>query len=305
VSARTLVHQGFLYSSPDEFTAALAPLVQDALERGDAVFAAARRPCVETLREELDAAARVELHDTEAWYPRPFDRLMAVDRMVRQLPHGRQLLAFGEPVWSGSDAVVREWARYESVINTALADAPLRFVCLYDAATLSAEIVDHGRHTHSELLEDGVPCACETFVAPEDYVPALRAAAVDLPVDELPLGADQHAFRAALAAQAHAHGLGIERAAQLVLAANEVATNAPLHGWPPAHARVWAMAGELVCEIEDSGLGIADPLAGWRLPDPAAGRGWGLAVSRQLCDALEIVSVEGGARVRLHMALDE
>jgi anti-sigma regulatory factor (Ser/Thr protein kinase) len=303
--ARRLIHQGYLYESPEELANVMAPQVRAGLERGDAVLAAMQRPCVDALAAELGAAAtQVELYDTGQWYPRPFDRLQAVDRRLRELPEGGELLALGEPVWSGSDAVRREWARYESVINVALADAPLRFVCLYDATSLPESILDHGRRTHGELLLDGTPCPCDVFVEPERYVPALRPEEGDpSSADELPLTSDQHAFRVALAGVARARGLAAERVDELVLAAGEVATNALVHGQPPLRVRVWNADGELVCEVADSGQGRVDPLVGWRLPDPAANGGWGLPLSRQLCDALEILSDADGVRVRLHIAL--
>jgi anti-sigma regulatory factor (Ser/Thr protein kinase) len=307
VTPPPLVHQGFIYMSLDDLVATLAPFTRAGLQRGDRVFAVISRAGCAALREELgDDARHVELHDTERWKPRPFDRLLAVRRMVDGLPPGATLRAIGEPVWNGSPAVQREWARYESVINVSLARASLRFVCLYDGARLADELLEHGRRTHSELLEGGAVCPCSSFVPPELYVPALGGDFDDTPAGALdvPFDGDQHAFRAKLATHASEEGLEPGRIDQLVLAANEVATNAVVHGERPLRAQVWTDAGEIVCEIADAGPGIADPFAGWRVPDPAIPGGWGLPMTRQLCDALEISSNGGGTRVRLHMALE-
>jgi anti-sigma regulatory factor (Ser/Thr protein kinase) len=307
VTPASLVHQGFIYRSTDDFVATLAPFAREGLERGDVVFAGAGREQLDALREELgDDARHVELHDTEVWEPRPFDRLLAVKRMVDALPPGATLRAMGEPVWTGSPAVQREWARCESVINVALARAPLRFICLYDGSTLPERLLDHGRHTHSELLEGGVACPCTAFVAPEDYVPALVPDFRDTPSNatDVPCDGDQHLFRARLSAMARDEGLGADRVQQLVLAASEVATNALVHGERPVRAQVWTTGGEIVCEVADAGAGIADPLVGWRVPHPAVPGGWGLPMTRQLCDAVEIGTDDGGTRVRLHMAME-
>jgi anti-sigma regulatory factor (Ser/Thr protein kinase) len=307
VTTGSLVHQGFIYTSADDFVATLAPFAREGLERGDVVFAGAARAGIDALREELgDDARYMELHDTEVWEPRPFDRLLAVKRMIDALPPGATLRAMGEPVWSGSPAVQREWARYESVINVALARAPLRFICLYDGSTLPEHLLDHGRRTHRELLDAGTACPCASFVAPEEYVPALGRDFGDTPRNaiDVPFDGDQHVFRAKLSKKARDEGLADERVARLVQAANEVATNALVHGERPVRAQMWTAGGEIVCEVADAGPGIADPFVGWRVPDPAIHGGWGLPMTRQLCDALEIATAADGTRVRLHMALE-
>jgi anti-sigma regulatory factor (Ser/Thr protein kinase) len=99
--------------------------------------------------------------------------------------------------------------------------------------------------------------------------------------------------------------MNADRAEELVLAANEIVTNAVIHGAPPIAARCWVADGDLACEITDSGPGVADPFAGWTLPPPGAPGGWGLAVARRICDALEVAGSDGdGSRVRLYVALD-
>jgi hypothetical protein len=67
------------------------------------------------------------------------------------------------------------------VINVGLARAPLRFICLYDGARLPGRLLDHGRRTHGELLEDGAVCPCAAFVAPAQYVPGLAPGFGDTP----------------------------------------------------------------------------------------------------------------------------
>jgi anti-sigma regulatory factor (Ser/Thr protein kinase) len=269
-----LAHQAFLYDGAEELAEAMAPLVRDALRQGDKVVVAAKRASVEALREELgDAGDAVELHDTLEWHPRPVHRLMAVRQMLDGLPPGRRLLALGEPIWSGSEATRREWARYESAINVALADAPLRFICLYDRSELPDATLAGGAARASD----------------EQY--------------DIPFDGDHHAFRGALAGRALECGIDADRAEELVLAANEVVTNSVRHGEPPIAARCWVADGDFVCEVSDAGAGVPDPFAGWTLPAPGARSGWGLALARRICDALEVSDRAHGSRVRLYVAL--
>ncbi len=303
-----LAHQAFLYDGAAQFAEAMAPLVRAGLERGDKVLVAAKRASTEALRKELGGdGAAVELHDTLEWHPRPVHRLMAVQRAVAELPGDSQLLALGEPVWTGSAATRREWARYESTINVALADAPLRFICLYDRSELPEGIIGQGLETHPEVVEGSVACPCATFEPPADFVRELDAGGQVEPGHEqydIPFTGDHHAFRNLLAGLAVECGMDADRAEELVLAANEVVTNSVLHGAPPIAARCWVADGDFVCEVCDGGPGVPDPFAGWTLPEPGAPGGWGLALARRICDALEVAGGNGdGSRVRLYAAL--
>jgi anti-sigma regulatory factor (Ser/Thr protein kinase) len=310
MTAASLRHHALIYSSPADLAATAVPLLREGMERGDALFVATKRANIDALRAALDAdAALVQLHDTDRWEVRPADRLVAVRAMVDRLAEGRSLLAFGEPVWSGPEAVRREWARYESVINAVLADAPLLFYCLYDGAALPDDVLEHGRCTHSHVLEAGQTAVSEGFMPPERFIPSLRGThsyGVERAVHEISLDGDHRAFRAVLTDIALERVVAPQRVDALVIAANEVTTNAVRHGAPPVHARAWATDEGLVCEVSDAGAGIADPLAGWTLPaadrDPTGG--WGLPLTRRLVDALEIVPADDGTRVYLHLSLD-
>lgn len=308
MSRAQLAHQAFMYDGADEFAATMAPVVRAGRERGDKVVVAAKRRSADALRAELGTDdPGVELHDTLEWHPRPADRLTAVQETVAKLPAGGGLLAIGEPIWNGSDAARREWARYESTVNVAFANAPLRFVCLYDRSELPEAVLDHGRGAHPELVQDGGVCPCAMFARPEDCVRQLDAAGVAYPPPpdryDIPFGGDQHAFRRLLRGLAVECGMGDERADEVVLAANEVVANVVVHGEPPVSTSCWVTDGDLVCEVSDGGGGIGDPFAGWMLPEPGSRKGWGLALTRRICDALELTGGDEGSRVRLYASL--
>jgi anti-sigma regulatory factor (Ser/Thr protein kinase) len=73
----------------------------------------------------------------------------------------------------------------------------------------------------------------------------------------------------------------------MVLAADEIATNDVVHGGSRATVRCWAEGDWFVCEILGSGT-IRDPLAGRIRPEPDRLGGRGLWLANQLCDLVQI-----------------
>jgi serine/threonine-protein kinase RsbW len=111
----------------------------------------------------------------------------------------------------------------------------------------------------------------------------------DAPVAETGFGlADLSALRRLVASAAQTAGLSRSRADELALATNEIATNALVHGGPPAKLRIWQCDEEIVCEVADSGPGIKDQRAGQLRPPAGALSGRGLWLARHLCDSVEI-----------------
>jgi anti-sigma regulatory factor (Ser/Thr protein kinase) len=299
----TLAHEVFLYESPEDFVAVMAPFLREGLERGDKLFAATKPRNIDALREELGPGAKaVQLEDTAEWCSRPYERLHAFKRLVAELPPGGVLRALGEPVWSDSAAVRRQWARYESIINVALADAPMRFVCLYDRTRVPSEVLDYAERTHPARLEHSGSSECSAFEPPERFLPGRPEAT---PGDALELPLHGPLFRRGVVDVALEQGLAPDRVDDFVLAAHELMTNALRHGAAPVDARIWSNGEELVCRVSDAGPGVREPLAGW-LPPPSTEPqgGWGLPIARQLADALEITSDGGGTTASVHALLE-
>jgi serine/threonine-protein kinase RsbW len=123
----------------------------------------------------------------------------------------------------------------------------------------------------------------------------------DAPVAETGFGlADLSTLRQLVASEAQKAGLSRSRSDGLALAANEIATNALVHGGPPARLRIWQRDEEIVCEVADSGPGIKDQGAGQVRPPAGALSGRGLWLARHLCDSVEIRNGLG-CTVSLHM----
>jgi anti-sigma regulatory factor (Ser/Thr protein kinase) len=101
---------------------------------------------------------------------------------------------------------------------------------------------------------------------------------------------------------AAAAGLDSSRAADLVLAVDELATNSLRHGGGRGTLRIWRDDGTLVCEVRDAGR-IENPMAGRERPPPERDGGRGLWMVNQLCDLVQLRSFPDGVTVRVHMYL--
>jgi anti-sigma regulatory factor (Ser/Thr protein kinase) len=93
-----------------------------------------------------------------------------------------------------------------------------------------------------------------------------------------------------------------DRAADLVLALDEVIANAQEHGRPPIQVSCW-VDGRVVVEVTDVGGGF-DRARVWDThpPEPYGPRGRGLWITRQLTDLVSILSDSRGTRVRLELS---
>jgi anti-sigma regulatory factor (Ser/Thr protein kinase) len=87
----------------------------------------------------------------------------------------------------------------------------------------------------------------------------------------------------------------------LLVAAGEIFENARRHGGGVSRVRAGVTEGWFVCEIEDSGPGLDDPVAGFLPPRPEQARGEGLWVARRLVRRLELIDRKPGLTVRLWM----
>jgi anti-sigma regulatory factor (Ser/Thr protein kinase) len=108
------------------------------------------------------------------------------------------------------------------------------------------------------------------------------------------------AVRRFVARQGAAGGLGRNRSLDLVVAANEIASNSVKHGGGDGTLRIWTEPGRLLCEIHDRG-GLDNPLSDRRLPGTDASGGRGLWLANQLCDLVQVRSGADGTTVRLHI----
>ena len=105
-------------------------------------------------------------------------------------------------------------------------------------------------------------------------------------------------------AERHARKAGLPEARVLdfVIAVSEVAANTVRHAHSTGSIDIWTDAGELVCEIRDSGV-ITDPMAGRKPPPPDANGGHGLWLVHEVCDRVDLHSDENGTVIRMYMSV--
>jgi anti-sigma regulatory factor (Ser/Thr protein kinase) len=115
---------------------------------------------------------------------------------------------------------------------------------------------------------------------------------------------DLPALRALVQSQAIHAGATEEQVEALVVVANELATNAVTHGAGEGRMRLWRGREHVVCEVVDSGPGIAAPAeAGIERPDRLAPSGRGLWLVRHLANGVKIDAGSSGTTVAARLAL--
>jgi anti-sigma regulatory factor (Ser/Thr protein kinase) len=303
-AAGAFAHQALIYQSMDDFVDAALPFVREGIEREQPTLVRVKGAGRDALREALGQdAAQVDLHLADTWYENP---IRSRHKFARWASHhgsdGRRVRLLGEPPWPlGFDAGIREWARYEAILNLTFAGLPVSLVCPYDAGALPGEVIDHAVSTHPETVAASGIAASERYVDPAAYCRRLDGQASfpsGPPNAELSFGRRElPAVRRLVTLEAVRAGLGGHKVDDLVVAVNEIATNAIVHGKGPASLRIWRRAGELVCEVGDRGAGLADPLTGQLTPDLKAPGGRGLWMARLVSDALEACADPSGNRV--------
>jgi anti-sigma regulatory factor (Ser/Thr protein kinase) len=303
------VHQALIYGSDQEFMDVALPFVREGLSSGHPTLVAVQGRHTENLRAALGGTPDgLTLYPVEDWYETSARTREKFARWAgERTARNSRVRLIGEPPWAlGHEAQVRDWARHESVINVAFAGYPVTFICPYDARALPAEILGHARDTHPEIVHGGGSAPSASYEDPVDFCRRLDSAVEDqhgAPDLELDFRLeDLTAIRRVIGSFVLDAGLSGARTEELVLAVNEITTNAVIHGRLPAWVRAWHADDEVVVEVADTGDGIRDVLAGQLTPPTAGLGGRGLWLARQLCDAVEVRCQKRGCTVTLRAA---
>jgi len=217
---------------------------------------------------------------------------------------GQRVLLAGEVVWPGrSPAEIREATRHEALVNLAFSEARATMLCAYDVTRLAPSAVADARRTHPEHVTDGEPVTAASHAPTWEIPPGC-----DRPLPPPPAGAETLTYDADLApvrrlVESHTRRttLGADRAADLILAASEVAANTLGHARSGGTLQVWHDEQEILCQAQDPGW-INDPLAG-RVRRGPDGRGHGLYLVNHVCDLVEVRTGPAGTTIRMHMRL--
>ena len=304
-------HEALFYAGEGGFLAGVVPFVRDAVAASEPILIAVGEAKIRAIRADLgDRVPDGLVRFTEmgrlgrnpaciipAWR----------DFVTEQGGRGRRIRGVGEPIWpSRSEAELVECHQHESLLNLAFAGVTdFWLVCPYDAGALGPEVVVEAHRTHP-VVTDGADRRASDVYAPPGTCPGTLEAALPKPANEpaeFPFGRDGlTAVRRFVLDLAEHAGLEPERAADLVLAASELATNSVLHGGGSGVVRVWQEDAELLCEVRDAGH-IDEPLVGRERPTGHRSSGRGLWLVNQLCDLVQLRSFRTENVARLHMRL--
>jgi hypothetical protein len=96
---------------------------------------------------------------------------------------GQRLRMIGEPWWAAHTAQQSmEWARYESLVNAALAWSHAALLCTYDARVVGPDVVAQIARTHPELVVNGGSRPSPSYLDPVVF----NAECDKSPLPELP-----------------------------------------------------------------------------------------------------------------------
>jgi anti-sigma regulatory factor (Ser/Thr protein kinase) len=296
-------HGALLYADQDDFLAGTVPFLREGVDAGDAMLVVVAADKIARLRSALGGGAdSVQFADMAEVGRNPARIIPAWRAFVDEHP-GRALRGIGEPIWaSRSPAELVECQRHEALLNVAFADVDeFRLLCPYDTTALDAAVLHEAHCSHplmrtstAPIDHDGVDLhmAAPRFGAPLPP-PAAVDAELDFTWDELT------EVRRLITRHARAAGLDPERATDFALATYEIATNSIRHGGGAGRLRCWSEPGAVVCEVSDHGL-IDDPLVGRVAPAVDQEGGRGIWLANQLCDLVQIRTVDVGSTIRVH-----
>jgi anti-sigma regulatory factor (Ser/Thr protein kinase) len=302
-------HEALLYGDIDEFYDVTLGFIEGAVEQEEPIMVALSSGKIAALRANLDDTAdKVLFVDMEELGKNPARIIPGWQEFLSAHPRSSgRLRGIGEPIVPWRDAAqLAECQRHEALLNVAFAVRDFWLLCPYDTSSLQARVIDEARRNHPFVYENRNSGPSHDFAGndvlaepsreplppPPEQVKCLRFQAGDLP--DIRLFVSLHAAYA---------GLGAERVAEIVLAANEIATNSLRHGGGQGTVRAWEEAGWFVCEFEDEGL-IADPMIGRIRPAATNSGGRGLWIANQICEVVQIRFTDVGSIVRLRSRID-
>ena len=197
-----------------------------------------------------------------------------------------------------------QWARYEAAFNEMYADLPAVALCCYPAWP-AGNVHDDIAATHPRLVGGDGARENSSYVDPRRFVADRNPAPAERLDEDAPAlelhdphpGIAREAVRR-LAERAHLADGQVE---DLVLGANEVFTNAFLHGSRPVELRGWVADDELLLSIRDHGVGVDDPFVGMLQPpaDRPEPGGYGVWLARMCSDLVTLRRDPDGFTVRM------
>jgi anti-sigma regulatory factor (Ser/Thr protein kinase) len=307
-----LRHAVAFHDTTDDLLAQAVPLVREALDRGERVALTVPGVVEQAIRGAVGSAELVSLAPAVPPVSSVSGAAEGSGQTTAAL-RGRELrmLCRDEPAVTvvavhderldGADGSY--WTELDAALNVAVADLDVTMVCFYPSYPLHLEVLEGARANHALLLAGGELRENPAHRCPVEVLrsrPAQSPVVLGPPDLRLTYNSWQlHDVRGAVETAVGLVGFERARGEDLVLAVNEVATNAVEHGTADAELCLWASPTELVCEVHDGGT-LGERLPGLKAPHPKDPRGRGVWIARQLCDLLHVWRDASGTHVRMH-----
>ncbi len=301
--ARGYDHAAVHYDGDEELLAVAVPFLEGGLAAGEPTLVSMEPDRAELLRGALPPSARVEYLSTRDLYARPAAAIKSYRELMARFVAGGAagIRIFGEIPPAAIDTSWDWWARYESAVNHAYDEFPLRSMCAYDTRTPPRHVLDDVARTHPFVATPGGHHPNTGYVDPLSFLAGPRPM-TPLPIELTPPLAELADPRPADARRAVMAIAPVDLPAaevdDLVLAVSEIVDNALRHGRPPVRVRIWAAPGQVVVSVHDAGEGPADPFAGL-LPAARSIGGRGLWIAHQICSQVTLHRDETGFTARL------
>ncbi|MGW7283697.1 anti-sigma factor RsbA family regulatory protein [Streptomyces sp. NPDC054844] len=298
-------HPALFYRSEREYADRTVTFVREGLAAGEPVAVAVPAPNLELIRDGLGADARdVSFLDMTEAGRNPGRIIPGVLRAFADAHAHERVRIIGEPVWAGrSAAEYPACAQHEALINAAFAGRSATILCPYDEAGLDADALADAFVTHPTVIAGGRERASGAYDWPavvarynEPLEPAPDADVLAFGARELP---EARRFAVGRAASL---GLAGQRLQDTELAVAELTTNSVVHGGGRGTLAIWSDAGQVVCEVRDTGR-LTDPLAGRRPPERGQIGGRGLLLVHYVADLVRMHTSDDGTTVRFYLGL--
>lgn len=303
------VHVAQLGTPGPRSAALLAPwLARGLADGGDVVLACApglRGPLVERL-----GADRVHVVDPEQLGGRAPDAIAGHVSLLDRLSVGGTRLHLVTD--SGRTSLgTPAWLQTEALLNHVLADRDVAHWCVVDPEDLGTE-TERALSCHPwTLTADGV-LPNPVRKDPAEVLRSLWSAPGPDPLEATPptlevedVGSVRQ-LRRALTSSLADGPLDPDEAEDLVLAIDEVVSNAAEHGVPPVDVRLWVTEQRVLCAVADRGHGFDEPLTGY---GPAHGDdlsvgGMGLWLARRAVDRMTTTPLADGDGCVVRLVVD-
>lgn len=293
----SLVHDALIYASDEEFLAHTVPFLREGIaeESGTVVATSARNAAA--LRDSLGADANEVLFvDSADVYASPISAVVAYNDVLKSFYDAgrKKVRAIGEVAYGPS----QNWLRYEPIAHEVFANEPLHVICPYDSRILPPLLIEHAQRTHPRVQ----PPATVAFVPPHEMLASLQ----EVMTTEIPesaalsmrVGSDLPQMRRVIGRLLDRE-LPAPRAAEALVAINELVANGIRHGEAAVDVTVWVSRRSLICRVRNEGPAIPDPFAGYRPPGSLPTRGMGLWIARRLASESIIEHDASGPSVTL------